>query len=78
MQDQAKTESQADACDEALQALEQRVEHLVKTLSQLRQENKVLRHQQSGLARDKASLFDQNQQVRARLEALAVKLKTLE
>lgn len=58
--------------------LEKRVEDLVTALAVVREENRALRQRQDSLATDRASLVQKNEQVRARVEAMIGRLKTLE
>lgn len=66
------------SCDDALQALEEQIARMVEVVSQLRQENESLRHQQSGVLEEKNALLDQNQKARERIEALISTLKSME
>lgn len=64
--------------DLELTRLARRLEELVATVDHLRQENRALRQRQESLATERASLLQKNEQVRARVEAMIGRLKTLE
>ncbi|MGC8516908.1 MAG: TIGR02449 family protein [Steroidobacteraceae bacterium] len=55
-----------------------RVDELLTTLEQLREENRALRQRHESLASERANLLQKNEQVRARVEAMIGRLKTLE
>lgn len=61
-----------------LRHLEARVEDLVATIQQLREENRALRHGHESLASERAALLNRNEQARTRVEAMIGRLKTLE
>lgn len=61
-----------------LKRLEKRVEDLVSAIAALREENRALRQRQDSMSTDRASLVQKNEQVRARVEAMIGRLKTLE
>ena len=69
MSDTTKTE-----LDQELTRLTKRLEDLLATLEQLREENRALR----ALAGERAALMHKNEQVRTRVEAMIGRLKTLE
>ncbi len=58
--------------------LETRVEELLITLEALREENRALRQRQESLAAERSSFAQRNDQVRARVEAMIGRLKTME
>lgn len=64
--------------DTELRRLERRVEELVGALDKLKEENRALRQRQDSLSSERASLLSKNEQVRARVEAMIGRLKTLE
>jgi cell division protein ZapB len=64
--------------DLELTRLARRLEELVSTVDQLREENRALRQRQDSMATERASLLQKNEQVRARVEAMIGRLKTLE
>jgi cell division protein ZapB len=61
-----------------LRQLEQRVDELVATVLQLKDENRALRQRQEALATERASLLQKNEQVRTRVEAMIGRLRTME
>jgi cell division protein ZapB len=58
--------------------LEKRVEELVATIHQLKDENRALRQRQDSHAVEKTSLLNRNEQVRARVEAMIGRLRAME
>ena len=73
MSDTAKSQ-----LDLELTRLARRLEELVATVDQLREENRALRQRHESLATERASLLQKNEQVRARVDAMIGRLKTLE
>ena len=61
-----------------LAQLERRVEELLVTVEALREENRALRQRQESLAAERSALAQRNDQVRARVEAMIGRLKTME
>ena len=61
-----------------LRQLEKRVDDLVITVSQLKEENRALRQRQDTLMSERANLLQKNEQVRARVEAMIGRLKAME
>jgi cell division protein ZapB len=61
-----------------LRRLEQRVEELVMLVVQLKEENRALRLRQDTFSTERASLLQKNEQVRARVEAMIGRLRTME
>jgi cell division protein ZapB len=64
--------------DLELKRLEQRVDELVATVLQLKEENRALRQRQDAISTERASLLHKNEQVRARVEAMIGRLRTME
>jgi cell division protein ZapB len=64
--------------DTELKRLERRVDELVVTLGQLKEENRALRQRQDTLMTERAGLLQKNEQVRARVEAMIGRLKSME
>jgi cell division protein ZapB len=64
--------------DLELKRLEKRLEELVATLSQIKEENRALRQRQDTLTSERANLLQKNEQVRARVEAMIGGLKSME
>ncbi len=61
-----------------LRRLERRIEELVGTLAHLKEENRALRNRQDTLTTERAGLLHKNEQVRARVEAMIGRLKSME
>jgi cell division protein ZapB len=61
-----------------LKRLERRLDELVGTVSQLKEENRALRQRQDTLSAERAALLQKNEQVRARVEAMIGRLKAME
>jgi cell division protein ZapB len=74
--DNNKTGKTAFATEIAL--LERRVEELLSTVDTLKEENRALRQRQESLAAERSSFAQRNDQVRARVEAMIGRLKTME
>jgi cell division protein ZapB len=64
--------------DQELARLERRVEELLASVEELKEENRALRQRHETLTSDRAGLLQKNEQVRARVEAMIGRLKTLE
>jgi cell division protein ZapB len=58
--------------------LEKRVDELLTTVQQIKEENRALRQRQEMLAAEKTSLLNRNEQVRTRVEAMIGRLKAME
>jgi cell division protein ZapB len=61
-----------------LKRLEKRLEDLIVTVSQIKEENRALRQRQDTLTTERAGLLQKNEQVRARVEAMIGRLKSME
>jgi cell division protein ZapB len=61
-----------------LAQLERRIEELLVTVEALREENRALRQRQETLAAERSAFAQRNDQVRARVEAMIGRLKTME
>jgi cell division protein ZapB len=61
-----------------LKRLEKRLEDLIVTIAQIKEENRALRQRQDTLTAERASLLQKNEQVRARVEAMIGRLKSME
>jgi cell division protein ZapB len=64
--------------DLELVRLTKRVDELLVTVEQLKEENRALRQRHESLATERASLLHKNEQVRTRVDAMIGRLKTLE
>ena len=60
-----------------LKRLEDRLDDLVKICNQLQTENKSLKEKQETLSRERATMVQKNEEVRARVEAMIVRLKSM-
>ena len=61
-----------------LKRLEKRLEDLIVTVSHIKEENRALRQRQDTLTSERATLLQKNEQVRARVEAIIGRLKSME
>ncbi len=61
-----------------LKRLEKRLEDLIATVGQIKEENRALRQRQDALTSERANLLQKNEQVRARVEAMIGRLKSME
>jgi len=64
--------------DLELARLEKRIEELLASIDTLKEENRALRQRHESLTNDRAGLLQKNEQVRARVEAMIGRLKTME
>jgi cell division protein ZapB len=64
--------------EQELQKLEVRLEELVNTITQLKEENRSLRNQQDSLVSERANLIEKNEMARTRVEAMINRLKAME
>jgi cell division protein ZapB len=63
---------------ESLLTLGDRVDRLLDLCRTLQEENRSLRHSQEQLSLERAQLIARNEQARARVEAMILRLKSLE
>jgi len=75
MNDTNTTKTQLDL---ELARLEKRIEELLASIDSLKEENRALRQRHETLNNDRAGLLQKNEQVRARVEAMIGRLKTME
>ncbi len=61
-----------------VRGLEQRIDELLVVLAQLREENRALRMRQETFSTERAGLLQKNELVRARVEAMIGRLRTME
>ena len=61
-----------------LKRLEDRLDDLVKICNQLQSENKSLKEKQETLSKERATMVQKNEEVRARVEAMIVRLKSMQ
>ncbi|MCZ8131941.1 MAG: TIGR02449 family protein [Steroidobacteraceae bacterium] len=70
--------SARQAFDAELRKLEKHVDELMVTVSHLKEENRALRQRQDVLTAERSQLLAKNEQVRARVEAMIGRLKSME
>lgn len=70
--------SARSAVDAELKRLERRIDELVATIGQVKEENRALRQRQESLMTERANLLQKNEQVRGRVEAMIGRLKSME
>jgi cell division protein ZapB len=70
--------SRSAAVDLELKRLEKRIDELLATMHQLKEENRALRARQEMLSSEKTSLLHRSEQVRTRVEAMIGRLKSME
>ncbi len=68
----------SSALENELARLAGRVDELLTAVEQLREENRALKQRHESLSSERATLLQKNEQVRARVEAMIGRLKTLE
>jgi cell division protein ZapB len=66
------------AHEQSLQAIGERLDRLLELCRSLQNENRSLRHSQEQLAGERAQLLARNEQARSRVEAMIMRLKSLE
>jgi cell division protein ZapB len=72
------TEKTIRISDPELKGLEHRIDELIHTCQRLKQENRLLRQQQSLLMTERAKLKQKNDMARTQTENMLVRLKALE
>jgi len=78
MNDTDNNKSGKSGFDTEFARLESRVEELLITVEALKEENRALRQRQESLAAERSVFAQRNDQVRARVEAMIGRLKTME
>jgi len=78
MNDTDNNKSGKSGFDAELARLESRLQELLATVETLREENRALRQRQESLAAERSVFAQRNDQVRARVEAMIGRLKTME
>lgn len=61
-----------------IRSLEHRIEELIRTSQRLKEENRLLRHQQTLLVSERARLQHKNDLARAQTETMLMRLKAME
>ncbi|HEX2583985.1 MAG TPA: TIGR02449 family protein [Steroidobacteraceae bacterium] len=64
--------------EQELRRLEKRVDELVATLNQIKEENYALRQRNETLVAERAGLLQKNESVRAKVEGMIGRLKSME
>lgn len=72
------TENNKTGFSAEIALLERRIEELLIAVDTLKEENRALRQRQESLANERSALAQRNDQVRARVEAMIGRLKTME
>jgi cell division protein ZapB len=72
------TEKTIRITDPDLKSLDHRVDELIRACQRLKQENQLLRQQQSLLMTERAKLKQKNDMARTQAENMLVRLKSLE
>ena len=72
------TEKTIRTTDPDMKGLEHRVDELIRACQHLKQENQLLRQQQSVLMTERAKLKQKNDMARTQAENMLVRLKALE
>jgi len=72
------TEKTIRITDPDLKGLEHRIDELIRTCQRLKQENQLLRQQQSTLMAERAKLKQKNDMARTQAENILIRLKALE
>ena len=78
MNDTSENKTGKTAFAAEIQLLERRIEELLLTVDTLKEENRALRQRQESLAAERSTFAQRNDQVRARVEAMIGRLKTME
>ena len=66
------------ALEQSLLAISERVDRLLDMCRPLQEENRSLRNSQEQLANERAQLIARNEKARSRVEAMIMRLKSLE
>ena len=64
--------------EQELNNLEFRIDELIALCNRLQEENRLLRTKQSQLANERARLLERNESAQSRVEAMILRLKTME
>jgi cell division protein ZapB len=66
------------APEQSLLSIDDRLDRLIALCRSLQEENRSLRHSQEQLASERSQLLARNEQARSRVEAMILRLKSLE
>ncbi|HSP01556.1 MAG TPA: TIGR02449 family protein [Thioalkalivibrio sp.] len=72
------TTSNQDIAEQELRKLEVRVGELIRTCERLKEENRLLREQQSSLSTERSVLVQGQEAARLKVEAMIARLKSME
>lgn len=72
------SQEQKRSHEQDLKSLEFRVDELIQLCHELKNENQALREQQGSLMSERASLMQKNEIARTRIEAMIMRLKSME
>lgn len=64
--------------EQELKNLEFRIDELIALCDRLQEENRLLRTKQSQLVNERARLLERNESAQSRVEAMILRLKTME
>ena len=67
-----------DAAAVDINSLEDRIDALINSCDELRDENRALRAQQDNLIAERASLIEKSELARSRVESMIARLKAME
>jgi cell division protein ZapB len=67
-----------DVAEQELKKLETRVNELIRTCERLKEENRLLRDQQTSLATERSHLVEGQEQARIKVEAMIARLRSME
>ena len=73
-----KSPDRGRSIEAELRMLEQQIDALIKVCDRLREENRILRGQQIGLASERSRLVEKNELARSQVEAMIMRLKAME
>ena len=60
------------------QALEEKIDNLIRICNKLEDENRALRDQQNSLITERAALVEKSEMARSRVEAMITRLRAME
>ncbi|MGI9303246.1 MAG: TIGR02449 family protein [Gammaproteobacteria bacterium] len=66
------------AAEDGFKSLEQRIDELLQNCERLQKENRLLKEQQQTLSSERSDLMEKNELVRAKVETMISRLKSLE
>ena len=72
------TTSNQDIAEQELRKLEVRVGELIRTCERLKEENRLLREQQTSLSTERSVLVQGQEAARLKVEAMIARLKSME